>query len=233
MAEDVFRRGGITRATPVSPGRRHDDPALALSHRLLDLLLRAAHRLVRFKLLKILAVERVHPAFLLCPAPYGATFLDERSLREHAADPVNELSTTFLDEAFAKGDECFGIVVGNRLAAYGWYAFGATRIHPRDLVLRVSNRYVYMYKGFTHPSHRGRRLYTIGMNLALAHYLGRGFAGMASYVESNNFRALQSTRRMGFATLGTVALLRIFGLYVTCASPGCRKLGLRIEPTES
>lgn len=235
MAEGLLRREAQTLDAPgdaTVPRHRGTPPGTGVPDRLHDLTVRAANRLVVFKILQIMAVERVHPEFLRCPAPYLATFLDEKDLREHGRNPDNELPARFLDEALGKGDQCLGILVGDTLAAYGWYAFGATRIHPRDLVLRVSSRYVYMYKGFTHPAHRGQRLYAIGMTLALQHYQARGYAGMVSYAESNNFRAIHSTRRMGYEALGAVAVLRLFGVYVTRASPGCRRLGLRIEPAD-
>lgn len=204
---------------------------IGLSHTLHDLALRGANRAMLIKILKGMAVERVNPAYLVCPEPYCPLFLDAVRLREFSRDPVNELPEKFLEEALSKGDECFGILSGERLAAYGWYSRKPTRIDPPDLMLDPGDRYVYMYKGFTHLGHRGQRLHAIGMTLALQHYLSQGCKGLVSYVESNNFSSLNSVLRMGYETFGVIYVLKIFGIYLTHASAGCLTHGFRIEPS--
>ncbi|HEV8703104.1 MAG TPA: GNAT family acetyltransferase [Candidatus Polarisedimenticolia bacterium] len=205
---------------------------IGLAHTLHDLALRAANRAVLFKILKGMTVERVHAEFLVCPEPYRPMFLDEKMLMEYSRDTANDIPRGFLEEALAKGDECYGILAGDTLAAYGWYSRGPTRIDPPELVLRPGERYIYMYKGFTHPGHRGRRLHAIGMTMALHHYLAKGFKGLVSYVESNNFSSLTSVVRMGYEIFGTVCVLKILGAYRPLASAGWREHGVRIEPAE-
>jgi len=201
---------------------------LGLSHALHDLALKATNRVVLLKILKCMAIERINPAFAVCPAPYRAMFLGTPMLREFSRDPANDLSEGFLEEALAKEHECFGILAGDSLAAYGWYASGPTRIDPPDLVLHPGNRYVYMYKGFTHVGHRGRRLHAVGMTMAHQDYLNRGFKGLVSYVESNNFSSLNSVRRMGYEVFGTIFVLQLFGISLTHVSAGCRARGVRL-----
>jgi hypothetical protein len=203
---------------------------IGLANTLHDLALRAANRALMIKILKGIAVERANPAFLSCPEPYRPMLLDEKMLREFCRDPVSDMPGSFLVEALSKDDECFGILAGDTLASYGWYSRRPTRIDPPDLVLHPGDRYVYMYKGFTHPGHRGRRLHAIGMTMALQHYLARGFRGLVAYVESNNFSSLKSVFRMGYETFGTIYVLKIFGIYLTHASAGCQSRGVRIEP---
>lgn len=209
---------------------RNSVATIGIARTLHDLALRAANRVLVLKFLKGMTVERVHPEFLDCPEPYRPMFLEETMLREYARDPGNDLPKGFLEEALSKGDECYGILAGDTLAAYGWYSRGPTRIDPPELVLRPGDRYIYMYKGFTHPGHRGRRLHAIGMSLALQHYLDQGFKGLVSYVESNNFSSLTSVVRMGYEIFGTVCVLRIFGACRTIASAGWQTHGVRIGP---
>jgi len=203
---------------------------LGLSNTLQDLSLRAANRLVLIKILKCMAIERINPGFTACPEPYRPMFLEAPRLREFCRDPANDIPENFLEEALAKGDECFGLLAGDTLAAYGWYSRGPTRIDPPGLVFHPGDGHVYMYKGFTHPAHRGRRLHAIGMTLALQDYLARGFKGLVSYVESNNFSSLNSVLRMGYEIFGTIYVLRPFGGYVAYASAGCRARGVRVAP---
>jgi len=204
--------------------------SIGLTQTLHDLALRAANRVMLIKVLKCMAIERVNPAFATCPEPYRAMFLGKPMLRELCRDPANEMTESFLDEALSKDDECFGVLAGDTLASYGWYSRGPTRIDPPGLVFHPGDRYVYMYKGFTHLGHRGHRLHAIGMTLALQDYLARGFKGLVSYVESNNFSSLHSVVRMGYEIFGTIDVLKPFGIYLTHASAGCRARGVRVEP---
>ncbi len=198
-----------------------------------DLALRAINRIVFFKILKGVVIEKVDPRFLAYDERYRFARLDERALRAFAVTPEYELSETFLREAFARGDECYGFLDGAILAAYGWYARGPTPLEKPGLVLRFSERYVYMYKGFTHPAHRGRRLHAIGMTRALAACQARGYLGIVSYVEATNFASLRSVYRMGYADFGAIALLGLGGRFLMHASAGCQPYDFRVEQTRS
>jgi hypothetical protein len=188
---------------------------------------RAFGSIARFKILRGVSVTVPEPGFLACP--YEAKLIDERSLREFARDPANEMSAEFLDQALARGDQCYGIVDHGGLAAYGWYAFGPTPIGIPGVLLRYRRGYVYMYKGFTHGDYRGQRLHAIGMTRALAHYLERGYKGIVSYVESTNFDSLKSCFRMGYGVFGTVYLARLPGGWRSFATPGCSRYDFRVE----
>jgi hypothetical protein len=203
---------------------------LGIPHTLHDLALKATNRVMLLKILKCMAVERVDPAFATCPEPYRPMFLTGPMLREFSRDPENEMPESFLEEALSKGDECFGLLAGDSLAAYGWYSRGPTRIDPPGLAFHPGGGYVYMYKGFTRVSHRGRRLHAVGMTLALQGFLTKGCKGLVSYVESNNFSSLNSVQRMGYGIFGTIYVLRLFGVHVTHATAGCRARGVRVEP---
>jgi hypothetical protein len=188
---------------------------------------RSAAAIVEFKILRGVFVDCPDRAFLECR--YDAKILSEAELREFARDAANEMSPEFVDGALARGDQCYAIRDGNRLAAYGWYAFGSTPIDLPGLVLHYRKGCVYMYKGFTHKDYRGQRLHAIGMTRALRHYLAAGFDGIVSYVESTNFDSLKSCFRMGYSVFGTVYVVKIFGRYCGFSTPGCRKYAFRVE----
>ena len=208
--------------------RRHGLPRTAY-----DLALKAVNTAVVLKILRGVWIERPDPAFLEPHGRYTPLFIPEKMIRDFAKDPATGLSASFADEALSKGDECFGFLDGETLAAYGWYSSRPTRIDPPDLLLRFGGEYVYMYNGFTHPRHRGQRLHAIGMTLALQAYLSRGRKGLVSYVESNNFDSLKSCRRMGYAEFGSVYVMKVAGRYLTRSTRGCRRFGFRVEPIQS
>lgn len=138
------------------------------------------------------------------------------------------MSETFLRQAFAKGDECYGFLDGSVLAAYGWYSTKPTDIDAPGMVLHFDDRYIYMYKGFTHVKYRGQRLHAIGMTQTLEAYLASGYKGILSYVEWNNFSSLKSCYRMGYSDFGNVYLTRLFGHYLTHSDRGSMNYGLHL-----
>jgi hypothetical protein len=183
-----------------------------------------------FKVLRGHYVEQVNPAFLNVPAPYAATFFTANALEEFTRDPQAGISKAFVQDALAKGDKCYGFTHNGALRAFGWYATNATRVSP-ELRLHFSRGYVYMYKGFTHQLHRGKRLYPIGMTRALRHYRSIGYKGMLSYVEATNLDSLKSCARMGFQVFGSIYVVKLLGRYFIYSTPGCARFGFRLEPT--
>jgi hypothetical protein len=200
-----------------------------LRHTLYDVAYRAMSHVVYFKILKGVAISRVDPAYHVCDARYTCLFIAPERLRELGRDAENEMPPRFLDEALGKGDECYGIIEDEKVASYGWYARTPTALELPDLRLHFSTEYVYMYKGFTHPEHRGQRLHAIGMTKALESYLSRGHKGLVSYVEANNFGSLKSVYRMGYSHFGDIFLVRISGRYFIHAGRGCSPYGFRVE----
>jgi hypothetical protein len=191
--------------------------------------MRAANSALLFKILRGVYVEQPNPAFLKCPPGFTATFAPQEVLRDLARNPDNELSLKFVDQALAREDQCFAICDGGVPAAYGWYSFKPAPIGLPGLMLHFDPRYVYMYKGFTHPRYRGQRLHAVGVTLALRHYLSRGFQGLVSYVESTNVDSLKSCARAGYRRFGSVFLLKAFDQTVALSSPGCDRFDFRLE----
>ena len=195
-----------------------------------DLALRGFKRLTSARILKAVRIETVRAEFLKCDKLYGGGFLSEALLMEIIRNhPEYEMSESFVRECFAKGDECFGFLDGSTLAAYGWYSSRPTAIDVPGMVLHFDNRYIYMYKGFTHANHRGQRLHAIAMTRALEAYLGRGYKGILSYVEWNNFSSLKSCYRMGYSDFGNIYMARLFGQNLTYADRGCKGYDFRLE----
>ena len=198
-------------------------------------------------ILTCLYIDSPDPAFLGLDSPYQAGFLDADVLRRYAGHPEYDLTETFLGRAAAVNDECFAIRAGDVLAAYGWYSSSANRFSDQ-LTLHFDPRWVYMYRGFTHPAYRGQRLHAIGMTMALAAYRSRGFEGLLTCVEHSNSASLRSCVRMGYRAFGriyAVQLGRLPGLRhlkstrlhqstllnrpIVHCSRGCSRFGLRLE----
>lgn len=196
---------------------------------LVTLGLRAAERAGGLRVLKVIIARGIRDEYLRLDPGYAHGFLDEPTLREFARDDGGALSDAFLDEALGRGDRCYAIRAGGQLASFGWYARGPTPIDDRA-TLHFGARHVYMYKGYTHRDHRGRRLHAIGMTWALSQLLAEGVTGMVAYVDAANAASLRSCYRMGFEDVGRLYLLRLRGRTRAVADPGCRALGIHVEP---
>lgn len=204
--------------------RRHGLPAALHAYGM-----RAINSAVSFRILRALYLAQPNPSFRSCPAGYTAGFASREALHRFAEQPGSELSPKFVEKALSQGHQCFAIWEGRSLAAYGWYAFRPTPLDLPGALLHFDPGWVYRYKGFTLPRYRGQRLHAFGTTVALVHYLSRGFRGSLAYVQSTNFDSLKSCLRAGYRPFGSICVLQGFDRFVTFSSPGCARLGLRLE----
>ena len=204
--------------------RRHGLPAT-----LHACAMRAANSVVFFKILRALYLTQPKPAFLQCPPGYSAGFASREALYGFVNEPGSELTLQFVERALAQGHQCFAICEGHSLAAYGWYSFRPTPMDLPRTLLHFDPNWVYRYKDYTLPRYRGQRLHAIGTTLALRHYLARGFHGSIAYVESTNFDSLKSCFRAGYRSFGSIGVLQLFDRTLTLSTPGCARLGFRLE----
>ncbi|MFT3776146.1 MAG: hypothetical protein QM820_63190 [Minicystis sp.] len=193
--------------------------------------LRVAERAADLHVLEVIVIRRVNDEYLRIEPRYRHGFLDAPTLRSYARDAIDDFPDSFLDEALSRGDRCYAIREGERLASYGWYSRKPT---PVDLggAFQFDPRYVYMYKGFTHLDYRGRRLHAIGMTWALQHVLDEGLLGLVSYVDAANNSSLKSCYRMGYEHVGRIYAGRVRGRALALADAGARALGVRIVPED-
>jgi hypothetical protein len=188
----------------------------------------AVNRVAFFRVLRCIQVSEPDPGYLAIDPHFQHGFLDRATLRRFCDDPRYDLSPEILDEALGRGDECYGILDGDRLASFGWYSAVPTRISD-SLRFCFDRRYVYMYKGYTDPDDRGRYLRALGMTLALQRFRERGAAGVVSYVDATNFDSLRSCYRMGYTDVGRIYCLRAGGYYWIHPDAGCREAGVSLE----
>ena len=203
---------------------RSDIEQFGVAKAIYDLGLRAINRVVFLKIFKAMRLDIVNPEYLEASQQLAWQFFSKSQLQALAENPAHDITPEFLREALEKGDECYGALDGQVLASYGWYSDKPTATSD-DLTVYYSPEYIYMYKGFTHPDYRGKRLHAIGMNRALHEYLERHYKGLVSYVESNNFSSLKSTRRLGYEDFGRVVVFSIGKHLFIHASRSCSKFG--------
>jgi ribosomal protein S18 acetylase RimI-like enzyme len=198
---------------------RHDLRFFGVTSTFHDMLIRAVNRIAFCKVLKVLKADCVDPRFFKLGPEYRAQFLTRSQTIELLDEPEFEVSESFLESAWQKGDECFGIFLGATLVSFGWYSIRTTETSD-DLTISVPPGHVYIYKAYTSEKHRGRRLNAIGITLAMNTYLGNGYRAILSYVESNNFSSLNSFGRIGFHEIGRLWILRVMRRTIMFPSRG-------------
>ena len=141
------------------------------------------------------------------PVPgFEFRFLTADEVREYSHDISMDLEQSLGDDIDRGESLCFAALEGNHLAAYGWYAIHlAAPQHCFDVGLRLPDDVSYMFKGFTHPNYRGRRLHAAAMGLALAELSKRGIRALISTVEWTNEASLRSCDRLGYQRLGRIS----------------------------
>jgi hypothetical protein len=155
---------------------------------------------------------------------FEARFVPPSELEAAARAGTHEISFEFLERARERGDRCYGIYEGATLASYGWYAQKPTLIDEHFL-LHFDPTYTYMFKGYTLPAYRGKRLHAVGMCRALRSFTEEGQKGLISFVASHNFASLRSVARMGYQIFGDLYLVRAGKHAFAFASKGCRPYG--------
>ena len=193
-----------------------------------DLVYNGVNRLTLLMVLKCVSIDSVDRRYLQGCDGYSGQFLAPSTLLALSENPEYEIEKDFLDEAVGKGDSCFAIFDDQCLASYGWYSTKPTKVNE-DLELQFDGRYVYMYKGFTHPNYRGQRLHAIGMTMALEHYLNQGYRGLVSWVEANNIRSLRSCYRMGYRDFGEIYIVKLFRKHLILCAKGCEDYGFKVS----
>lgn len=194
-----------------------------------DVQCRALNRVMRFEILKGMAValeDVTDPALFEAPG-FAGRFVEPGELERFARAGTHELDEPFLRQAQARGDRCYALFDGLVLAAYGWYAERPTPIDDH-FTLHFDPAYTYMFKGYTLPEYRGKRLHAVGMCRALRALTEEGRKGLVSYVLSNNFSSLKSVARMGYRIFGEVYLVGAAGQRFARASGGCRPYGFHV-----
>src|SRR5262245_36873473 len=84
-----------------------------------ELALRTVNSYAVLKMLRAIAVVAPAAEFLVVPEGFSAGILAESAIREFARDPATQMAPEFVDEALARGDQCYALVDRGVLAAYG------------------------------------------------------------------------------------------------------------------
>jgi hypothetical protein len=163
--------------------------------------------------------------------PYEGRFLTRGELLQFAQNPAISgagLTEDVIPVLLDNGDECFGILDGPRLAAFGWYCVNPPARMNDLWALEFTRGCVYVYFVYTDPAYRGRKLLAHGIKLASREYVQRGFPTLLAFVEWANYSSLAAFFRMGYQEFGRMSVMQIFGKNVVRGGEGCERFGFRV-----
>ena len=191
---------------------------------------RVGGRLLNLKIVNVVWLDVGEVAVTAASLPdFTFRFLSPDEVAHYAADPAHDLEPDLADRAADGRNSCFAALDGDRLAAYGWYA--REWIEPEHCYgfgLRMPAEVAYMYKGFTHPDYRGKRLHGAVMGLALRAFSEHGVRALISTVEWTNDASLKSCARLGYRQIGQLAHARFLGRSCWRTSSKTRERGVQI-----
>jgi hypothetical protein len=196
-----------------------------------DIAYRAANKITSTLILRGMKItmDTLDPSYLEDKEGYDWGFVDrEKLLFALTLGADKEMDARFIERALDKGDRCYGALDGDKLVSFGWYSTRPTAVSD-ELLLHFDTDYAYMYKGYTLPEYRGKRLHGIGMARALRAYTEEGQKGLVSYVESTNFASLKSCYRMGYQDFGQIFCIKLGESYVIHGTKGCDEYLFRLQ----
>lgn len=161
--------------------------------------------------------------------PEGVTvrIADQPLLEPYARNNEYTLPPSFLDSAFARGDECVATFVGERLAAFGWVSYCGVP-HQGNIWVEYAEGYRYNYRSFTHPDFRGQHLRG-SFGVLTERDQAEGVTHSICFIESHNFASTQAELRNRGTRIGFAGYVRNFGRPRCFRSPGARRAGFRFR----
>lgn len=143
----------------------------------------------------------------------GFRLLERSELHMYGKEGGYDFSAQFLGGLASRDDLCFGAFAGGKLVGYCFFALRPTAI---DSYLRFhfAERWIYVYKAFTHPAWRGKRLQQelfLRAMPSVGDWL-RGLRdplGFVTLVVADNKPSLRAFARLGFAPFESFPVFRI------------------------
>ena len=134
-----------------------------------------------------------------------------------SADKALGISPEFLRTIEARNDQCFAAFVGDTVASYVFFAPTSPTAIDGHLSFQFPAGWLYVYKAFTVPAWRGKRLLPHLLLEAMRHLNRRDFVTL---VVSDNHGSRRAFERCGFRARERFPVWRVLSRPVRMAMPG-------------
>jgi hypothetical protein len=149
-----------------------------------------------------------------------------------AADPVNDMNSTWLRKAHDRGELCAAVFEGDKILSYTWRAFGPTP-HEQGLEVRFSPQYVYGFYAYTRPECRCQGLQHAADFVSDSRLIEMGYTHGIGFIETHNYPSMISQRKRGAYRVGYAGYLYLLGRVYTFQSPGAKKHAFGFFPVQA
>jgi len=137
-----------------------------------------------------------------------------------------------LRSAIDRGDACYGVLKGDRLANVALFTPHPTPLMG-DLVVHFEPPSWYMYGGYTPKEFRGDHLHSRSFVGGCFELFDRGVPSVVSLIERTNYRSWASVDRMGGGEpAGSIYRLKLGPFSYLGRTSRARKFGMRLEAIE-
>jgi hypothetical protein len=165
------------------------------------------------------------------PTPEGfeGRLLTANEVRAFSAQPECDLSPEMAERIERGLDICVGLLEGDQLASYVFYAFDSIEPeHSSGISMSFPRNCAYSYKGFTLPQYRGQGLAAVRTEHAQVVLRDMNISQSISLMEWTNPAAIRYALKSGWVPRGSISSLKWGRVQIRIPSPGLRRLGLRV-----
>ncbi|MCE5267156.1 MAG: hypothetical protein LLG00_04665 [Planctomycetaceae bacterium] len=170
---------------------------------------RAAQRLLTLEIANIVAIDLSAISDRpLESSRFEFRFLSANEIRLAAADPASDLDGVVPESVEVDGNWCLAALDDGKVVNYTWYAAGHSQPqHSFGVGLALPTDTAYLYKGFTRPEYRGRRLQEATIRRAAELFRPMGIRRFVAMIEYGNWSSLRCHDRIGFRRVGRLCRL--------------------------
>ena len=158
---------------------------------------------------------------------YSFRQIQTNDLKDVQNFSILDLSESFVEKAFSRGDQCVAAFFKNKIVGYGWYSLVSTEI-SEGLYLRFNKDCYYQYKSFVIPEHRGNNLLSQITQIKIGDdKLNRKIT--FSCIETHNYSSLTAYKKNGNDKIGCSAFIENRIGFVNFSSPNLRNYGIEVS----
>ncbi|MDO9318389.1 MAG: GNAT family N-acetyltransferase [Gammaproteobacteria bacterium] len=135
--------------------------------------------------------------------------------------------------------QCYIVLLGDKLAAYAWVTTSTCRVSEIDLQLQVGPGRLYIYDCFVRADYRGQGIYSALLKKIIADYQLRRWPNRYDtafiVAESSNTASIRGIRRAGFDEFAQVRYLHMgsFSRWYGVEGLSARMTTVRLSGTRS
>jgi predicted GNAT family acetyltransferase len=142
------------------------------------------------------------------------------------AQPGLEVDVGKARAGFARGEVCAGVLHGDALVGYAWFARDAAP-HIGGIWMDFDREAIYVYRAFVKREFRGRGIAAALYRAADARFMRAGRRYAILCIEVGNRPSFAAAQRSGATLAGSAGYWRAFGRFVALRSRGAANVGFR------